>query len=579
MIYLGLSSGHDASAALFVDGKLTAYCKEERLTRKKQDAGSALRQRCIAEVLRIADISPSSIDAVTIDRGRIPARCFLRTKNPLRRITRSLVNRPLRLLGEMSGLSELNESRLIDADCIRHTLGLAPHAQVMFTNHHYAHALGAFQFTTWEKDALYIVCDAAGDGTAYAAYGFDGVELRKIVGGDEYILERKFNYAGSLGIAYSAVTRQLGFRANRHEGKITGLAAFGTPSAAEELRKTFHINALHDVDSTLSGPDQLNELIRALAEKHSREDMAASIQQVLEEVTLEWIQHLLQLFPARYIGMSGGVFANVRLNQKVAELPGIDEVFIFPAMGDEGLSVGNCVDALIRNAGLDSLNRYRLPDAYLGAPYAAAELVQQAHALGFHVTESQEPHKLAAEHLAAGLVGAIFTRRMEMGPRALGARSILASPAQRSVNDSINKRLGRTEFMPFAPYVLDTDASTVFEIDSRNREACRFMTITTNVRNTYKELIQAAVHVDGTARPQIIERETNPLYYDILNDFKHATGIPCLVNTSFNAHEEPIINTPAEALKALRDNRVDFLVTDTAIIFKDQPASTSPHSP
>lgn len=573
MITLGISSGHDASAALFVDGKLTAYCKEERLSRKKQDPGSALRQQCIAEVFRIAGIKPTAVNAVAIDRGRIPARCFVRARSPIRRITRSLINRPLRLLGEMSSLHELDEFQLINSDCIRRTLGLSPQARVMFTNHHYSHALGAFQFTTWEKDALYVVCDAFGDGTAYAAYAFDGKVLHKLGGGDEYIFERRSNYAGSMGIAYSAVTKQLGFRANRHEGKITGLAAFGEPTAGEELRRTFHINSMNDVDSTLAGRDQLVDLIKNLAQKNSPEDMAASIQYALEEVVVEWIQHLRKIFPARYIGMSGGVFANVRLNQKVAELPGVDEIFIFPAMGDEGLSVGNCIDAHIRSAGFESLNRYRLSDVYLGASYSATELVDQAHAGGFWVINSNEPPIRTAQYLASGSVGAIFTKRMEMGPRALGARSILASPAKRSVNDSINKRLGRTEFMPFAPYVRDIDASEVFEIDQRNREACKFMTITTNVRDAYKELIQAAVHVDGTARPQIIERQTNPLYYDILSEFKQTTGIPCLVNTSFNAHEEPIINTPGEALKALKDDRVDFLVTDSALIFRNEAAA------
>jgi carbamoyltransferase len=155
---------------------------------------------------------------------------------------------------------------------------------------------------------------------------------------------------------------------------------------------------------------------------------------------------------------------------------------------------------------------------------------------------------------------------METGPRALGARSIIASPQKREVNESINRRLERTEFMPFAPYVLDRDAEEVFEIDDRNRYACRFMTITTGVRRAQQARIPAVVHVDGTARPQIVYREDNPLYYDILVCFKDLCGIPCLVNTSFNAHEEPIINTPQEALQALADNRVDFLVCDRGIV-------------
>jgi carbamoyltransferase len=168
---------------------------------------------------------------------------------------------------------------------------------------------------------------------------------------------------------------------------------------------------------------------------------------------------------------------------------------------------------------------------------------------------------------------------MEMGPRALGARSILASPARRQINEELNKRLARTEFMPFAPYVLDVDADRVFNVGHARREACRFMTITTDTRPAFRDRIPALVHLDGTARPQIIERHTNALYNDILVQFKQRTGIPCLVNTSFNSHEEPIINTPAEALRALRDGRIDFLVTEDGLVFDRAQAASAASEP
>lgn len=293
--------------------------------------------------------------------------------------------------------------------------------------------------------------------------------------------------------------------------------------------------------------------------------MAASIQQVTEDVVLEWVSRLRELYPASRIGMAGGVFSNVRLNQKVAELPGVSEVFIFPAMGDEGLPVGACVDWLLDNG--RQLARRRLENLYLGYPYTGADLIGASRERGFRVETDADPAGRTAELLQAGEVGAIFYGGMEMGPRALGARSILASPADRGVNDSINARLQRTEFMPFAPFVRDCDAGTVFAVDSANSYACRFMTITTTVSENWQDRIPAVVHVDGTARPQIIYRDDNPLYYDILTRFKEISGLPCLVNTSFNAHEEPIINTPEEALTALADNRIDFLVSDAGLVF------------
>ena len=167
--------------------------------------------------------------------------------------------------------------------------------------------------------------------------------------------------------------------------------------------------------------------------------------------------------------------------------------------------------------------------------------------------------------IRAGKVGAIYTGRMEYGPRALGDRSILASPCDPAINDVLNKRLDRSEFMPFAPYVLEEDAERVFEITPRNRYAARFMTIACAVRPEWREQIAGVTHVDGTARPQVVRDKDNPLFASILRTFRDATGLPVLINTSFNVHEEPIINRPEECLQAFTDGRVDFVVTQQAV--------------
>lgn len=566
MVILGLNTGHDASAALLHDGELIAYCKEERLTRKKQDAGRPLRQRCIDEVLRIAGLAADELDAVCLDRGRYPADCFRNMDRPWLVWSKHLLGRSHRLLGQMRRQRQLDELMLLDAGCIRRYLGLSGDAEVLFANHHYAHVLGAFRYTTWEADALYVAVDAGGDGVCHAAYGFNGRQLVCLYGGDEFILGQSFDYAGSVGQAYSYVTQALGFRANRHEGKITGLAGFGRPVLGEEIRTAFEVKDDGSIRSGIASRSALHALLTSAVTRLPREDVAASIQYATEEVTLAWIEALRKRFPARYLGLSGGVFSNVRLNQRVAELPGIEEVFVFPAMGDEGLSVGQALAAQVRTAGLGSVRRGRLAHVYLGAQHSGTALLAAAHQRGLIVTAKAAPARTCAELLADGNVGAIYSQRMEMGPRALGARSILASPAERAINDQLNQRLDRTEFMPFAPYVLDEDAHRVFEINRSNKEACRFMTMTTDVHPSYRDRIPAVVHVDGTARPQIIERGTNPLYYDILSEYKALSGLPCLINTSFNAHEEPIINTPDEALTALQEQRVDFLITEGGFV-------------
>jgi carbamoyltransferase len=167
--------------------------------------------------------------------------------------------------------------------------------------------------------------------------------------------------------------------------------------------------------------------------------------------------------------------------------------------------------------------------------------------------------------LAQGRIVAIYTRGMEYGPRALGARSILAAPLDAKINQTLNDRLSRSEFMPFAPVVTSEDAAQVFELNPVNLYAARFMTITCGVRPEWRSRIPAVVHVDGTARPQVIARSQNPLYYDILSAYKVRSGVPVLVNTSFNVHEEPIINSPAECARALSEGRIDFVVTEQAV--------------
>ncbi|MFT5449870.1 MAG: carbamoyltransferase [Gammaproteobacteria bacterium] len=575
MRILGVHTGHDAAAALTVDGELVAYCKEDRLTRVKSDSakrrvpGRALLD-CIDEVLEIAGLAPGDVDVLSLTRMDFPYRFYRRTAHPLRYLGRRLQDKSLGLARQLQLLKASDEGTVLDHDRLRRELGLREDCTVRYANHHLAHVLGAFRYTTWDKDALYISADGGGDFITYSAYSWDGRNLECIYGGDRYLQEPVGNrYAASIGQAYSFVTGQLGFKPNRHEGKLTGLAAFGEPRHAQAILSTFRVGDDGVIDSTLRTSAALRAHLGALGKNTSREDMAASIQNATEQLLLQWIGVLRKRFPARRIGLSGGVFSNVRLNQHILAMEGIEEIFVMPPMGDEGLPVGNCIDADIADSGIESLVRGPLRDAYLGRVHDGKSLLDAAAKRGFRVEASEDAANLTGLRLANGEIGAIFAERMEMGPRALGARSIVASPADAGLNDELNRRLERTEFMPFAPYVNEADAAEVFDIHAGNREACRFMTVTTDVRAKYRERIPAVVHVDGTARPQLVERHVNPLYFDTLEAFKRETGIPALVNTSFNAHEEPIINTPDQALDALRDSRVDFLFCTHGLVFRN----------
>ena len=241
---------------------------------------------------------------------------------------------------------------------------------------------------------------------------------------------------------------------------------------------------------------------------------------------------------------------------------------VFPAMGDDGLAVGAALSFLLERDGLAAWlgRRRRLDDVYLGQDFDRRIDICLAAASDIRRLDGN-PADVATDLIRAGKIGAIYVgaHGVSTGPRALGARSIIATPSDAAINDDLNKRLDRSEFMPFAPCVLEEDAERVFEITNVNRYAARFMTITCAVKPEWRARIPAVVHVDGTARPQILRDETNPLLAAILRRFRDATGLPVLINTSFNVHEEPIVNRPEECRTALVDGRVDFVVTKQGV--------------
>jgi len=411
---------------------------------------------------------------------------------------------------------------------------------------------------------LLYTADASGDNVNYSRRVLKDGALTCLYGDDRWLLGLYPH--DSVARGYMFVTEALGFRPFHHEGKITGLAAFGSPVLRDTFASHFRVKEDGAIATDFTDGRSLREHFVKPCAGHSREDCAASIQAFTEEIILASIQRLLERTRVRRLGLAGGLFANVKLNQRLAEQCGLEEVFVVPPMGDEGLVIGGALQYLLERDGLEIWlkQRRRLDDVYWGREYPDAG----ARFLRFSPQIERlpgAPVEAAAELMAEGKAVAIFTKRMEYGPRALGARSIMASPERRDINDSLNKRLDRSEFMPFAPVVAEEDARAVFDVTDTNAYACRFMTITCNVKREWAERIPAVVHVDGTARPQIVRRSENPLYYDTLQAFKARTGLPAAINTSFNVHEEPIINTPEEAAEALLDDRVDYLLAEDGV--------------
>jgi carbamoyltransferase len=553
---------HDSGAAVLQDYSLKAAVQLERLTRHKGDG--SFPGAAIDEVLSIAGASRKDVDVLAASRCLYPSRYFhdVRGLRLLREQFRERVRRRPRLT-----LSELmvrhqtfDVERLFDVAAFKRDLGLRQDVITHFFNHHEAHALPTIFFSPWD-DALVVSADGGGDTVHYSHRHLCDGELRVPYGGEDYALKAPAE-EDSIAKVYGYTTKALGFIRTRHEGKVTGLAAMGRPVCRDEIAARLSVDEDGRVHSDFGGDREIYSFMRGIAARNSREDVAASVQDVLEDIMLTSIRQVLARNPARHLGVSGGLFANVKLNRLLAERLPIDEIFIFPAMGDEGLTVGGALSYLMKRDGLKTWldRRTDLTSLYLGRDYTGSADRVLAESHGIRCT-SEDPVAGSAARLAEGRIGAIYTGRMEYGPRALGARSILANPSRRETHDLLNFRLSRSEFMPFAPVVTAGNADSIFDISPVMARACENMTITCNVKPEWRSRIAAVVHVDGSARPQIIERNVNPLYYDILAGFERATGLPVLVNTSFNVHEEPIVNTPAECARALQDGRIDFVVT------------------
>ena len=278
--------------------------------------------------------------------------------------------------------------------------------------------------------------------------------------------------------------------------------------------------------------------------------------------------------PLEHLRIAGGLFANVRINQKLKELPEVDRIFVHPGMTDAGLAVGAALVPCMRDrADAVPWPRTVLPDVYLGAEYSDAEIQRELNSHGLKYTRADDTETAIGELLADGYVVARFNGRMEYGPRALGNRSILYQPSDRSVNDWLNTALRRTEFMPFAPATLDEHAQSSYRDIAGARDTARFMTITSDVTSSMRQTCAGAVHIDGTARPQLVRAEDNPSFHRIIEAFHRLTGVPTVINTSFNMHEEPIVYSPADAIRAFRLGHLDYLAIGDFMVRSPSPIS------
>ncbi len=560
MNILGISAlDNDANAALVVDDRLVFAMGEERISRKKLHKG--FPGAAVKELLDRAGLKPSDIDVVAYPfspwprEGRQILGAYLRELGPTLFSGLPLKSKLVHILrhGRWTRDSILAHRRFhTELDRELRALGLLEKKEII--EHHEAHAAGTF-YTSNYPDALVITVDWYGSGLA------GSVSLADAEKGVRRIKDIPFPH--SMGMFYAEVTEGLGFRMNRHEGKVVGLAAYAEPGEIlDRVLARFH-RTPGDFRFRCAFD---NRFTQELCRNFSREQVASAYQTVLESVVTDFVAHHVRETGMKRVALAGGVFANVKLNQRIYEIPGVESVYVHPGMGDGGTGMGAALAALMKRG---RVRPFRLENAFLAPPAPEGEIEALLEAEGVEFERMANPADRIAELLQGNNVVARYAGAMEYGPRALGNRSILYPATDPDVNDWLNKRLGRSEFMPFAPATLIEEAHRCYLNHAGAEYTAEFMTITFDCTDFMKEKSPAAVHVDGTARPQLLHPDHNPGFYDILKAYYERTGIPTVINTSFNMHEEPIVKTPADALRAFRLGRLPYLVLDDLLVSGD----------
>jgi carbamoyltransferase len=562
---LGISDHIVSGAAIIEDGRVVAAVNEERLVRRKMVMG--FPRQSIRAVMELAGVGPREIDAVAIasrwghfldDYVDFSAGVFGVDEGSVKNAFFAIGSRLSFLRSKVPVLEPMYyqlrqpaywRRRVAIRSVLRHEFGLT--CPVEFVWHHHAHAASAYYGSGYE-DALVVTLDGSGDG--HSSHVYD------VTAGKWTYLHSVPSF-DSLGNYYGYVTHLCGFKMGKHEGKITGLAAYGKAVYRDVLDRfiAYRDGTMVNVDDTFRTA-AVKKLSAALPSAWEKADLAATIQLLSEEICTRYVAHWMKKTGKRHVALAGGVVANVKINQRIHEIPGVESIFVYPAMSDEGLAAGAALLYLSgKRPDLRLHGRKCFDHVYLGPEFSERRL---AEAMDAEQVPFQHPGDIEteiAQLISQGYVVARVNGRMEYGPRALGNRSILYRPDDPSVNDWLNERLQRTEFMPFAPSTLAEDASRLFVGLAGAEDTARFMTITFDCTPEMRQKYGGVVHVDGTARPQLVSPTDNPSYYRIIHEFRRLTGLSSVVNTSFNIHEEPIVCTPEDAIRAFKIGHLDVL--------------------
>lgn len=437
-------------------------------------------------------------------------------------------------------------------------------------SHHDAHCYGAYFTSGMDGKVLTISYDGGGDKS-----------VMKVFRCENGVMNLVYNYnmceTGSLAHLWAFSTNGIRgydkyfhgvWRMCKDEGKLMGMAPNGhyDEKIYKILNSCIDYSNLKFFPSNTAGKTQLviDSMFRKgyFITKEQREIFSYNLQKITEDLFLKFLNDLHLRFPDyRKLCFAGGLFANVKLNQKINDLDWVEEIYIYPAMGDEGLSLGACIHKSVQLG--EWTKPKKLKNVFFGLRYSDEEIEIISKKFDF-VKESYVPRKIA-HSLDKGEIIGWFRDGFEFGPRALGARSILVKPTDPQTHEILNKRLNRYELMPFAPIVMEEHFDEIFT-SSKSKYSAEFMTICYSTKEEWINRIPAVIQrSDKTARPQLVRKEKNEKFWEILNEYKQISGIPVLLNTSFNIHNEPIIDNPIDAFVALEKGIIDKLVIENYV--------------
>jgi carbamoyltransferase len=594
MRILGISAFyHDSAAALVVDGHVVAAAQEERFTRKKHDSG--FPQNAVAYCLEAGGIKLADVDYVAFyDKPFLKFERLLETYVAFapRGFTSFRMAMPLWLK------EKLFQKTLLKNELKAHAPEFDWATRLLFAEHHQSHAASAFYPSPYNEAAI-LTMDGVGEWATTSLGRGDG---------DKVEMVKEIHFPHSLGLLYSAFTYYTGFKVNSGEYKVMGLAPYGEPKYAKAILDnlmdlkddgTFRLDLSYFDYCT--GLRMTNAKFDALFGAPARDpeslltqrdmDLAASIQAVTEEIVLRLTRSIAAETGARNLCLAGGVALNCVANGKVLRDGRFANVWVQPAAGDAGGAVGAALlayhgfkgGARVLNGALDGMS-----GSYLGPDYPQGEIERRLAAAGarFATLDDAALIRETADALAAGKAIGWFQGRMEFGPRALGARSILADPRSPEMQKTLNLRVKyRESFRPFAPSVLREDMADWFACDADSPYMLMVADVVPRRRremtaeeqklwgidrlNVPRSDIPAVTHVDYSARIQTVHRETNPRYWDLIAAFKAKTGCPVLVNTSFNVRGEPIVCTPEDAFRCFMGTEIEVLAAGNCLLKKE----------